>query len=252
MSRLLTLEGEHDLPLVGVRFDIQPMPQAAINVTDEDGRRVALRILAPFTVEGPLGSHAINEDPKTFRHVLPISGKRIVRARAIADGSLILDVEDQIRVSIPGGRLELWQVEVDGTVWASQPGRGTALWRPDVDAPESGDDVALTYLRYHRTKADDDAWAWEVMDSDILIGDGEEQWPHIVELVRLAVDEGELMYIAAGPLEELLNHHGPRFIDRIEAEASWDPKFLRAVAGVWLRPRRGPVWGRIQSVLARR
>jgi hypothetical protein len=59
------------------------------------------------------------------------------------------------------------------------------------------------------------------------------------------------MYIAAGPLEELLNHHGPRFIDRIEAEAERDPKFLRAVAGVWLRPRHGETWDRIQAVLSR-
>src|SRR5438067_10595551 len=60
----------------------------------------------------------------------------------------------------------------------------------------------------------------------------EVQWDVILEMVRQASDD-DLGHIAAGPIEGLLGWHGPAWIERVEAEAKQNPKFARAVTGVW-------------------
>ena len=79
--------------------------------------------------------------------------------------------------------------------------------------------------------------AWEQVYS-MVHEQPDEAWTLILELIDRASDELTLAYIAAGPLEDLINWHGPASIDRIEARALADPKFRRALRGVW--PREGP------------
>jgi hypothetical protein len=61
--------------------------------------------------------------------------------------------------------------------------------------------------------------------------------PEVVwRLVLLMIEESpdELLgNIAAGPLEDLLCHNAPRFIERVEERASRDPRFRRCLGGVW-------------------
>ena len=79
--------------------------------------------------------------------------------------------------------------------------------------------------------------AWEQVDA--MVRDRpEEGWLLIRQLIERAADEQMLAYIAAGPLEDLIKWHGPQFIDRIEPQALIDPKFRRALRGVW--PSEGP------------
>jgi hypothetical protein len=61
----------------------------------------------------------------------------------------------------------------------------------------------------------------------------DEAWPFVLELVRGAEGDRMLALIGAGPLEALIIAHGDRLIDRIEALAPGDPKFRRALRGVW-------------------
>jgi hypothetical protein len=54
--------------------------------------------------------------------------------------------------------------------------------------------------------------------------------------------------LAAGPLEDLLGHHGTQFIDRVEAEARADPRFAWLLGGVWQFTMSEEVWSRVQAV----
>ena len=53
--------------------------------------------------------------------------------------------------------------------------------------------------------------------------------------------------LSAGPLEDLLAHHGPAFIDRIEDEASRNPRFRHLLGGVWKNSMTDEVWNRVQA-----
>jgi hypothetical protein len=58
--------------------------------------------------------------------------------------------------------------------------------------------------------------------------------------------------LSAGPVENLLNLHGERFIDRVEAEARKDPTFAKVLGGVWQNTMGDHVWQRLQAVWDRR
>src|SRR5689334_18962570 len=57
----------------------------------------------------------------------------------------------------------------------------------------------------------------------------EQQWTFIMAAMNHAADD-ELGHIAAGPVEHLLGHHGPAYIDEVERHADSDPKFARMLA----------------------
>ena len=100
-------------------------------------------------------------------------------------------------------------------------------------------DAYLAHARECFRDGDKDPYfdAWEQVHD--MVGDRpEEGWTLILQLIERAADEQVLAYIAAGPLEDLIKWHGPQFIERIEAHASIDAKFRRALRGVW--PSEGP------------
>ena len=99
-------------------------------------------------------------------------------------------------------------------------------------------DWAAVWLRYHRERRDADFWA---VDSVFLLplDDPERAWLLTLELIRQA-DWEELGRIGAGPLEHLVEAHAPEFIDRIESQATIDPKFKEALATIWVNSRYLP------------
>jgi hypothetical protein len=58
--------------------------------------------------------------------------------------------------------------------------------------------------------------------------------------------------LAAGPIEDLLGHHGIQFIDRVELEARSNPAFAWALGGVWQCQMTDEIWARVQQVWNRR
>lgn len=94
-------------------------------------------------------------------------------------------------------------------------------------------------------------WAAEKM-WDLNYEDPETAW--IIILRILAIDDsGAVMEnLSAGPLEDLLVKHGPRFIGRIEQEATKSPKFASLLGGVWRSNMTEDIWQRVQSVWDRR
>ena len=99
----------------------------------------------------------------------------------------------------------------------------------------SSEEIADVYMRYHRGRRDEDFWGHELLyratrdDAQLL-------WDVTRLLVRSAADDAELAYVAAGPLEDLLVHHGPGFIDAIEEDSRKHDRMRLALSGVWLDP----------------
>jgi hypothetical protein len=73
------------------------------------------------------------------------------------------------------------------------------------------DALAEAYLRHH----DEDFWAWEevrrVVETDLKEG-----WKIILLLLERAASDHDVGYIAAGPLEDLIDLHGHKALDLIE------------------------------------
>jgi hypothetical protein len=64
-------------------------------------------------------------------------------------------------------------------------------------------------------------------------------------------DVRELCVLAAGPLEDVLEAHGPRVIGKLEQLAKVDPKFRLLLSGTWGQPRIDEdVWARLVAAVA--
>lgn len=75
-------------------------------------------------------------------------------------------------------------------------------------------------------------WAfWELRE--VVRQDPEEAWSILLDLVRRAEPDA-LWAIAAGLLEDFVSLYATRFIDRIEAQASSNPKFRSCLGGIYL------------------
>lgn len=102
---------------------------------------------------------------------------------------------------------------------------------------DSREKLVEGYLRHaaSATRSQDDetfTWAYDAMD-DLVRDDPASAWPVIVALVARAADDLPLAYIAAGPLENILQAHGARIIDLVTECAQSDARMRRALTGVW-------------------
>ena len=90
-----------------------------------------------------------------------------------------------------------------------------------------------------------------IIELTCLGDDIDELWSLTLELIAGAPnDEWALQSIAAGPLEDLLSRFDGEAIERVEAEASRDPKFRRVLSGVWRMNMSADVWGRVRAIQA--
>lgn len=71
-------------------------------------------------------------------------------------------------------------------------------------------------------------------------------WGAILEIVGRSPSDKVLGMLAAGPLEDLIENHGPEFIERIERETQINTGFKKLLKGVW-RSGTGEVWERIAA-----
>ena len=89
--------------------------------------------------------------------------------------------------------------------------------------------------------------AWEILCNLVLFRP-EDAWFVIQEIASQEIPEHVTANLAAGPLEDLLVHHGQAFIDCIENKAKSDPRFAHILAGVWQNKIDVKVWRRIEQV----
>lgn len=110
---------------------------------------------------------------------------------------------------------------------------------------------AQAYIRAQsRAELGDDNPDWWAVDKffDAMHLDPEECWQGLLAVVRQNPPEEVLGLLGAGPLETLMDEHGPDFIDRVEREASSSTPFRTALENVW-EPTDKIVWARIQQIL---
>ena len=58
--------------------------------------------------------------------------------------------------------------------------------------------------------------------------------------------------LAAGPMEHLLGADGDAYIGRFEKHAAEDPRFAKAVIGMWQSSISDANWQRIEAIKRRR
>jgi hypothetical protein len=101
-----------------------------------------------------------------------------------------------------------------------------------------------SYLRHHAQRNDADFWAWQEVDR--IVRENREldrAWEITLLLLRKADTDEALGYIAAGPLEDVIDIYADEALDLIEQACDKDPRLQLALSGVWLEPD-SPVLGR--------
>ncbi len=92
--------------------------------------------------------------------------------------------------------------------------------------------LANAYLRNQRSpNKDADFWAWEEVRR-IVLTDLDAGWKITLLLLEKAESDDEVGYIAAGPLEDLIDIHGHKALDRIEEAAITTPRLQLALSTV--------------------
>ena len=100
--------------------------------------------------------------------------------------------------------------------------------RTPLDAPRSG---ALF-------------WTFDLL-VEAAENDPELCWRLIDAVVARDPDDQVLAALAAGPMEDLLVHHGRAFIERIESKAGQNPLFRHLLASVWRNNIEQAIWDRV-------
>ena len=74
----------------------------------------------------------------------------------------------------------------------------------------------------------------------------EDCWQAILEILSRQPSDTVIGVLAAGPLEDLIHHAGPEFIERIEVQARRDPAFRHLLGCVWMSSSP-EVWARVEA-----
>ena len=86
----------------------------------------------------------------------------------------------------------------------------------------------------------------------IVKDDPDRAWEAILAVIAEPRANSCVGILAAGPVEDLLSHHGARFIERVEVAARSNPNFASMLGGVWRSDMPEEIWARIQAVWDRR
>jgi hypothetical protein len=73
----------------------------------------------------------------------------------------------------------------------------------------------------------------------------EEAWTLILEISKRIDAENVLNLLASGPVEDLLQYHGEKLIERVEAEARANPRFKYLLGGICQRDMSKELWERV-------
>jgi hypothetical protein len=117
------------------------------------------------------------------------------------------------------------------------------LMDPDLSA------LADVYLRHHLTKRDEDFWAFEEVDRRVR-SDLSQAWAVTQAPVEKADTDLALGYVAAGPLEDVVDGYGDAALDLNEAACATNQKLQLALSGIWLE-EESPVAIRWRNLMQR-
>jgi hypothetical protein len=108
-------------------------------------------------------------------------------------------------------------------------------------------DFISAHLEGREVKGEDPRFA-SIMELDRLAHDEPERaWLLLLQILERDNSTHVLEMLAAGPLEDLIQYHGPAFIERIESQAKANPVFRHALGGVW-ESSTPEIWKRVEKV----
>jgi hypothetical protein len=110
--------------------------------------------------------------------------------------------------------------------------------------------LADTYLRQYAAKREEDFWAWQEVDRIVGNGDLGLAWEITLLLLKKAPTDEALGYVAAGPLEDVVDGYGDRALDLVEEACDKDSRLQFALSGIWLLPD-SPVLQRWQGLMTK-
>jgi hypothetical protein len=100
-----------------------------------------------------------------------------------------------------------------------------------MSKPHSQQEIIDAYLHYYRTKKEEYWWAYQ----DIVdIIESPDCLPFVLALIHACHNDAEIAYVAAGPLEDLLNKHHEKIKDSLSELVRSDEKMRKAIQGVWI------------------
>lgn len=109
--------------------------------------------------------------------------------------------------------------------------------------------LAEAYLR-SRAHREDDLWAWEKVVDEVRSGDLNRAYEITLLLLGTARTDDELSYVAAGPLEDLVDGYGEAALDRLEKACDENSRLQFALSGIWLLPE-SPILQRWQGLMVK-
>src|ERR1700744_528479 len=89
------------------------------------------------------------------------------------------------------------------------------------------DMLAEAYLR----NLEEDCWAWEEVHR-VVEADLDDGWKLVLLLLERAASERDIQYVAAGPLEELIDRNGHKALDLVEEECKNNTRLRCAIGTV--------------------
>jgi hypothetical protein len=117
------------------------------------------------------------------------------------------------------------------------------------------DSVAEGWIRYQLaaegSTEQEDNWDSVSTVFDIRAGNPDVLWQLILAIHSRNQSDDVRGVLSAGPLGDLLAHHGTAFIKVIEQQADLDPEFGSLLDGVYRRSMDDDVWRRVTDVANR-
>lgn len=83
---------------------------------------------------------------------------------------------------------------------------------------------------------------------DLCLESPQEAWSAVLAVLAVLArkpDARVLTNLAAGPMEDLLVHHGPAVIEQVEERAETDAAFAALLGGVWKNDIDDDIWKRV-------
>jgi len=105
--------------------------------------------------------------------------------------------------------------------------------------------ISIESTENHVSENHSGFWAVEKFMNDVH-SEPENCWEAILEILKRKPSDRVIGLLSAGPLEDLIEYHGGKFIDRIELEARRNPDFRHLLGGVW-ESSTPEIWKRIEA-----
>lgn len=122
-----------------------------------------------------------------------------------------------------------------------------------MDESDDIETIVVAWIAMHSSETgtveyERNSWAGDRLLDWAIEGDSKRLWEFVQSAYKRELPDNVLAVLAAGPMEDLLAHHGPEYIGRVEDLARTDPKFNFLLGGVWKNTMTDDVWRRVQAI----